>query len=124
MLVLPTKYAIPRDLAQSTVNNASDFLLLNNEFLLDKYVFGFEIYSASTRIAANVTTSKIFYNTNCNLSPIPWTTSTSKSKTFTSFLNVNKCVTTNYTLNVTNLVNQTIGTTGIITLKVNYQNKI
>lgn len=43
-------YIIPSSILSPITNPATNFLLLNNEFHNDTYLFGFEFYSVSTGI--------------------------------------------------------------------------
>lgn len=50
MIAIYGNYSIPKSLTNLVTNNATAILLLNNEFIADTTLLGFELYAAKSGI--------------------------------------------------------------------------
>ena len=113
------KYSIPRNLIQTTSLPADGYILLNNEFSQNQYVFGFEVYGTTVIQTVNNTFTQYNNITQCYMATGPGTTSVKSNKQIvTSFASFNSCSSKMVATNKTETLNRTALNNGTINVKV------
>lgn len=105
---LKSNYIVPRAISNATGYDSTDFILLNNEFLDDTFLFGFEVYGTIKDDLNNISENSMTTVSGSSTETIP------KNTSYEYLLSTTPPVSLN-----TSILKNSLSSS--ITLKVNYQ---